>query len=243
MEIAKQTVRKLILTTLLTVAFFSTFFTISNVSAEELSSWAKKQTFFPFTEWMMFYNITEKTSEKNIEFAAKSVMLQKKTLPTIKKEVFAMSSSIVDSDDLSLDEMVDWSKYPVNKVIATGYTAGYESTGKHPNDPSYGITYSGVQVRRDLYSTIAADPKLFPIGSILYIPGYGYGVVADTGSAIKGNKIDLYYETVEDVYKNWGKQEVEVYLIKKGNGKLTDEELDELNENEAVQVFRRQFAL
>ena len=43
------------------------------------------------------------------------------------------------------------------KVIATGYTAGVESTGKGPNHPEYGITYSGVMVKRDLYSTVAAD--------------------------------------------------------------------------------------
>src|SRR6185312_15277556 len=92
----------------------------------------------------------------------------------------------------SLDD-ADWSQYPSKKVVATGYTAGIESTGKEPGHPLYGITYSGVKVKRDLYSTIAADPKVFPLGTILFIPGYGYGVVADTGSAIKGNIIDLYF--------------------------------------------------
>ncbi len=105
-----------------------------------------------------------------------------------------------------LEEAFDWSRYPVKKVVATGYTAGEESTGKQPGHPSYGITYSGVKVKRDLYSTVAADPKVFPIGTILFIPGYGYGVVADTGSAIKGNKLDLYYDTVDEVYSHWGKK-------------------------------------
>lgn len=115
-------------------------------------------------------------------------------------------------------------------VIATGYTAGYESTGKRPNHPEYGITYSGVKVRRDkkTVSTIAADLKLYPIGTIFYIPGYGYGVVADKGAAIKGKKIDLYFSTTKQVYKEWGKKEVEIQLIRKGNGKLTEEMLDEL---------------
>lgn len=116
------------------------------------------------------------------------------------------------------------------KVMATGYTAGYESTGKHPNHPQYGITYSGVKVRRDknTVSTIAADLKVFPLGTILYIPGYGYGVVADKGSAIKGHKIDLYFKTTKQVYKEWGKKEVEVQVIRKGNGKLTEAMLKEL---------------
>lgn len=141
----------------------------------------------------------------------------------------------------SLEESFDWSKYPVKKVIATGYTAGEESTGKNPGHPSYGITYSGVKVKRDLYSTVAADPSVFPIGTILFIPGYGYGVVADTGSAIKGNKIDLYFETVQDVYKEWGKRVVDVHIIQLGSGKITEEELIALNEDEAMQVFRQNY--
>ncbi|AZH28665.1 MULTISPECIES: 3D domain-containing protein [Paenibacillus] len=115
-------------------------------------------------------------------------------------------------------------------VTATGYTAGYESTGKRPNHPGYGITYSGVKVRRDknTLSTIAADPKMFPLGSILYIPGYGYGIVADTGSAIKGNKIDLYFKTIRQVYSEWGKKDVDVQIIKKGNGKCTEKMIKSL---------------
>lgn len=75
----------------------------------------------------------------------------------------------------------------------------------------------------------------------MYIPDYGYGVVADTGSAIKGNKIDLYYHTVEDVYENWGKRDVDVYIIEMGEGQITEDTLIELNENQAMQVFREQF--
>lgn len=141
----------------------------------------------------------------------------------------------------SLEEAFDWSQYPMKKVVATGYTAGEESTGKRPGHPSYGITYSGVKVKRDLYSTVAADPSVFPIGTILFIPDYGYGVVADTGSAIKGNKIDLYYETVDEVYSNWGKRTLDVHIIEMGKGKITEEELTALNEDEAMQVFRQTY--
>lgn len=118
------------------------------------------------------------------------------------------------------------------KVMATGYTAGYESTGKKPSHPGYGITYSGVKVQRDknTVSTIAADLKLFPLGTVLYIPGYGYGVVADKGSAIRGHKIDLYFDSTKQVYKEWGKKEVEVQVVRKGSGKLTEAMLKELGQ-------------
>jgi len=88
---------------------------------------------------------------------------------------------------------------------------------------------------------VAADLNVFPIGTVLFIPGYGYGVVADKGGAIKGNELDLYYETVEDVYSKWGKKQVDVYVVQKGNGKLTEEQLQALNEDKALQVFRQQY--
>jgi 3D (Asp-Asp-Asp) domain-containing protein len=117
----------------------------------------------------------------------------------------------------------DLSKYTATEVIATGYFAGKESTGKNPGHPEYGVTFSGLKVQRNKnsLSTIAADPTVFPIGSVLYIPGYGYGVVADTGSAIKGNRIDLYFETKDQVYKEWGKKTLHVFVVKKGEGKIT----------------------
>jgi 3D (Asp-Asp-Asp) domain-containing protein len=153
----------------------------------------------------------------------------------------AASSETIPETPPPLEEAFDWSKYPKATVIATGYTAGYESTGKNEGHPEYGITYSGVKVKRDLYSTVAADLSVFPIGTILFIPGYGYGVVADKGGAIKGNKVDLYYETVEDVYNKWGKKKIDVYIIEQGNGKLTEAQLLALNEEKSMQVFRQQF--
>lgn len=117
----------------------------------------------------------------------------------------------------------------IAKVTATGYYAGIESTGKRPGHKEYGITYSGVKVRRSHVSTIAADLKVFPLGTIMYIPGYGYGIVADKGAAIKGKKIDLYFETKKQVYTNWGKKKVNVIVLKKGEGKVTEKLLNQLN--------------
>ncbi|MGJ9386031.1 3D domain-containing protein [Salipaludibacillus sp. CF4.18] len=159
---------------------------------------------------------------------------------TQKEEVEELPSDTTKSDVNNNDMVTVMSEagYPKKEVIATGYTADIESTGKSEEHPEYGITFSGVKVKRDLYSTVAADPEVFPIGTILFIPGYGYGVVADTGSAIQGNTLDLYYETVEDVYNLWGKKSVEVFVIEEGAGLLTDDTLEDLNEAEEVQGFR-----
>lgn len=163
-------------------------------------------------------------------------------LPAFTRTVKANSEiTSVEAATQSIEEQLDLTQYPKMKVIATGYTAGVESTGKSPNHPEYGITYSGVMVKRDLYSTVAADLSILPIGTILFIPGYGFGVVADKGGAIKGNRLDLFFNTVDDVYDQWGKKEIDVYIIEEGKGTLTENDLQVLNEEESMQVFRQQY--
>jgi len=50
------------------------------------------------------------------------------------------------------------------------------------------------------------------MGTRVYIPGYGYGVIEDTGGAIKGNKLDIY---MEDDYQaiQWGRRTIEVRIL------------------------------
>jgi len=164
---------------------------------------------------------------------------QKTTTSTPKEKNVAEMIRLSAQDNHSPEDTIRVmeNNFPKRRVVATGYTAGRESTGKSKDHPEYGITYSGVEASRDVYSTIAADLNEFPLGTILYIPEYGYGVVADKGSAIKGNKIDLYYQTVDDVYEEWGKRELDVYIIRMGEGHITSEEFEQLNNNDKLQVF------
>jgi len=210
------------------LALLTTFQAISGVEASSYSSKNKQNKIESIEETSSYHML------KEIDVSFKSL----KKLPAEKTQISSSKGVLGEKPSL---ENKDWSPYPKKRVVATGYTAGYESTGKTPNDPLFGITYSGVKVKRDLYSTIAADPKVFPIGTILFIPDYGFGVVADTGSAIQGNRLDLYYETVDDVYNKWGKKTVDVYIVEKGSGKLTEAMLKNLNEKKSMQVFRQQY--
>ncbi|MFZ5815929.1 MAG: 3D domain-containing protein [Bacillota bacterium] len=97
---------------------------------------------------------------------------------------------------------------PDQKVTATAYTSGPESTGKRPGHPQYGITFTGTAARQG--RTIAVDPELIPLGSRVYIHELReFRYAEDTGGAIRGSRIDLYMDEVSDALQ-WGMQEVHI---------------------------------
>lgn len=84
---------------------------------------------------------------------------------------------------------------------ATAYTGG-------------GITAMGLPVVRDPngLSTIAVDKSIIPLGSKVYVSGYGVAIASDTGGAIKGNIIDVYLNTYEECVQ-WGRRTVTVDIL------------------------------
>lgn len=230
-----KTVKRIVMSVLFCIAVFTTFQTISGIKAKAATVDLEIENADNGQASPDDNRTYHDNSYKSSDISLKSL----NHMDSIATQI--SSSKSVKGNPPKLEDAFNWSEYPKIKVTATGYTAGVESTGKYANDPDYGITYSGVKVKRDLYSTIAADLNVFPIGTILFIPGYGYGVVADKGGAIQGNRLDLYYETVNDVYQQWGKKTLEVYVVQKGDGRLTEKELTDLNGNEKMQVFRQQY--
>ena len=61
-------------------------------------------------------------------------------------------------------------------------------------------------------STIAVDPSFIPLGSKVYVEGYGYAIAADTGGAIKGNIIDLFLNSSSECW-SWGRRPVTVLVV------------------------------
>ena len=102
-------------------------------------------------------------------------------------------------------------KKVLKNVTLTAYSAGVKSTGKSESHPLYGITASGTKVKEG--RTIAVDPNVIPIGWWVYIEGIGFRRAEDKGSAVKGKKIDVYYES-EDYAEEFGsKKGYTVYII------------------------------
>ncbi len=95
-------------------------------------------------------------------------------------------------------------------VVATAYTA----------DPSENGTYGGrvlTAMGHDLTANpnmriIAVDPKVIPLGSNVWVEGYGEAIAGDTGSAIKGNRIDVLMGSKSKAM-NWGRQTVKVKIL------------------------------
>lgn len=86
-------------------------------------------------------------------------------------------------------------------VIATAYTYAGNSED---------LTYSEIPVDTGV---IAVDPRVIPLGTVMWVEGYGYGVAADTGGDIKGNRIDVFLPSRHDANR-WGRKEVKVKIIK-----------------------------
>jgi len=101
--------------------------------------------------------------------------------------------------------------YYVRKVRmeATAYTAGFSCTGKRPCHPWYRITASGREVEHGI---VAVDRRVIPLGTRLYVEGYGFAIAADVGGAIRGYKIDLFMENLQDA-RRFGRRHLYVWIL------------------------------
>ena len=84
--------------------------------------------------------------------------------------------------------------------------AVYATGPKKGERKKVGITADGSKAKN---GTIAADTRRYPFGTIMHVPGYGWGEVHDTGSAIKGNRIDLFFSSHKKAME-WGRRAVKV---------------------------------
>jgi 3D (Asp-Asp-Asp) domain-containing protein len=89
---------------------------------------------------------------------------------------------------------------------ATAYDPSPATIGRHAT----GRTCTG---RKAEFGVVAVDPRVIPLGTLLYVEGYGMAIAADIGSAIKGHRIDLCYASkrVADAY---GVKMIKVHILR-----------------------------
>jgi len=120
-----------------------------------------------------------------------------------------LTYAALESAEYIVEDDSEWKKaveeFPKFKqtiyVEATAYSRYDATAGNH--------TATGTSVRRGI---IAVDPDVIPLGTRVYIPGYGEAVAEDTGGDIKGNRIDIAFDTYEEA-QNFGRQNLQIYII------------------------------
>ncbi|EDT72969.1 3D domain protein [Clostridium perfringens D str. JGS1721] len=113
----------------------------------------------------------------------------------------ANSSNTTSSNNSSSRPSSDGKYKKTLSMEATAYSGGT-------------LTAMGLKPVRDPggISTIAVDPSVIPLGSKVYIPGYGYAIASDTGGVIKGNIIDLYMNSHDECI-SWGRRQVTLHIV------------------------------
>lgn len=114
------------------------------------------------------------------------------------------ADGVIGKDTIKFLERASAAPSRYNRTLtmtATAYTS---------QDPGCGnYTYRGHFLRKGL---VAVDPSVIPLGTRMYIEGYGYAIADDIGGAIKGNRIDLAYENRNEALR-FGVQKVTVYIL------------------------------
>lgn len=134
-----------------------------------------------------------KKSNSNLESRINSLREQMKDIKAKSKQTVSVSRGTTAPKGKAIN------------VEATAYTAYCSGCS--------GTTATGINLRENpALKVIAVDPKVIPLGSKVYVEGYGYALAGDTGGAIKGNKVDLFMPNKSDAYK-WGRRNVTVTIL------------------------------
>ncbi len=113
-------------------------------------------------------------------------------------EIVVEKEPVYITEVKEIEKEIEWFYF-----VATGYSA---------NDPLQGtnnITATGKEIKKGM---VAVDPKIIPLGTQVEIKDIGLFIAEDTGGKIKGNRIDIYFETKEEA-KDFGRQVIWVRML------------------------------
>ena len=144
------------------------------------------------------YNTTITNIKKQNNLKSNNIKIgQKLSIPGKAVTKAAKTPSRDDSDDTVAKTI---------RVTSTAYTANCGGCS--------GVTATGINLKKnpDL-KVIAVDPNVIPLGTKVWVEGYGYAVAGDTGGSIKGNKIDVFMANKSQAL-SWGRRTVTVKVLK-----------------------------
>ncbi|QKE71402.1 LysM peptidoglycan-binding domain-containing protein [Arthrobacter citreus] len=167
---------------------------------------------------------SETVSPKTAAAPTKEVAAPKESISTPKEEVAAPKESTSKPKEEVAAPKESVSKPKVNvtapkkdvskpkatnkKVVtveATAYTASCKGCS--------GVTATGINLKKNPnMKVISVDPNLIPLGSKVYVEGYGEAIAGDTGGAIKGHRIDVFVANKQDAI-NFGRKQVKVTIL------------------------------
>jgi len=140
--------------------------------------------------------ITDQQVQSSFEFkSSKREVILRNSKPAPKKKVILQNAIPTAAVGLELANM------NISLTLNVESTA-YTFTGNK--------TATGVEPKQGV---IAVDPKVIKLGSKVYVEGYGYAIAADTGGAIRGNRIDVFFPTLRQCI-NWGRKAIRIYVLK-----------------------------
>lgn len=125
------------------------------------------------------------------------------TVQTLTQEVLLLRS---ENEQLRRQVEEFLQTWALEEFEATAYTHVAVPGVPDINGTGDGITATGTQVREGV---VAVDPTVIPLGSQVWVEGFGWLTAEDTGGAIKGNRIDIFHES-RTLAMRWGRQNVTV---------------------------------
>lgn len=167
----------------------------NSVTIENLKEWNALPSDLIITGQQLVVN-GEKPIHKKVEKRTE------RTTHTTTQVSKSESADVSENKEKSKDEKVVGRTFSVEATAYTAYCTGCS-----------GITATGVNLKANPNAkVIAVDPNVIPLGTKVYVEGYGYAVAADTGGAIKGNKIDIHVPTKNQAY-SWGRRTVKITIV------------------------------
>lgn len=154
-------------------------------------------------------SVIDTTAAEEAEPEKKEPVVEEATLTEEEPVIASVDESREESapentEDTVKPEIEEAAEETVITMTATAYTADCEGGS--------GVTYTGIDLKANPDAkVIAVDPSVIPLGTEVYVEGYGTAIAADIGGAIKGNKIDVFIPSQAEA-EAWGIKTVNVTI-------------------------------